>query len=148
MDFKNERIEEAKLWMNRAKSNLYMAKLGFENKILPESVYNSQQVAEKTLKSVLVLFGEDRNEHKVTNYFDDLVNLKYDFDFDTIIENSFELERHWLSSRYPIKKRDNTMINPDELYNKIKTEKLLKKAEYVFKKVNEFLEKELDLKLI
>lgn len=148
MDFDNQRINEAKLWMQRAKSNLDMAKLGFENNIFPESVYNSQQTAEKTLKSVLVLFGQDLNEHKVTNYFDDLVNLKYNFDFEKIIENSFELERHWLSSRYPIKKRDNTLINPNDLYDKKKTQELLKKGEFVFKKINEFLDKEFDLKII
>ncbi len=145
-DIKN--ITEAKIWFKRANQNLLAAKITYENKLFPESVYHSQQASKKVLKTVLIIFGEDICKHKVTSYFDDLVSLKFNFDFEKIINYSFELERHWLSSKYPIKRRDETIIDPEDLYNKTKTFELYKKADFVIKEISKFLKEELDLDLL
>lgn len=147
MDFENNRVNEAKIWKKRAEAALIMAEKALKAELYPESSYHSQQACEKTLKTILILFGEDVNEHKITSIFADMVSYKFSFDFDKIITDAFELERHWLSSRYPIKRTDGSILNPDSIYTKKKSEELYKKAKEIYNQINLFLKQEFNLEL-
>ena len=138
-------IKEIKIWFERADADLKMSILAIENSLFPESVYHSQQASEKSLKAVLIVFGEEVYEHKITSLFNEKVNLKFNFDFEKIIRDSFELERHYISSKYPIKRRDKKIVDPKKLYSKFKANLLFKKSQNINIKLKKFLKQEFNI---
>lgn len=123
-----------------------MAKILLTSQNYSNSAYNSQQSAEKTVKAILILLGEQIYEYKIASDFYDIVYSKYPEDYiEEIYFLLSELETHWLKSRYILKSRDNKIINPLDTYDKKKAEDLYKKSSRIMVLVRKFLKDEFDI---
>ncbi len=142
-------LEYAKLFIKRAEMDLKSAKILLDNDIYPDSIYHSQQCAEKAVKAVLVLNNVIIRKHVVSGVF---MNIIYEMN----IENSWKdrllnlipkiesLEEHWVMPRYP-EPYFGGLWNPLEEYTKKDAEECLKDAEDVLKVIKEFLKKKYGL---
>lgn len=138
-----ERVEYAKVWIEEASRELNAAKILLENGIFELSVYHSQQCAEKALKAVLILLGKEIYEHRVSGIFRDEVAIRYEFpSLNEIVAKAFWLEQHWLSSRYPFKKVNGSVVVPYKTYKEEDAKKAFEYASFILEKIKEFLREE------
>jgi HEPN domain-containing protein len=142
----NEKLEEVKRWFDLGNRNLNTAKLLLKNQFYPDSVYYAQQASEKSVKSILNMLDEQIYEHKVATHFYDILFEKYPYDYiEEIYFLLSELETHWLKSRYILKSRDGTILDPKDLYNKKKAENLIKKAQKIQDLIKKFFYEEFNI---
>ena len=130
-----------------SKDDIKAAEVLLKNSIFSKSVYHSQQAVEKSLKSVLALNGIlITDEHNVSDKFSLLFSK-----FNKVKEVANEakaLERHGSRSRYPLFRDPLKPIwIPSREYKREDAEKALEKAEFVSKKITEFLEEKYNVKI-
>lgn len=53
-------------WLRQAERNLKSAEINFENGLYEETCYEAQQVAEKSVKSLLNYFHKEMRGHSIT----------------------------------------------------------------------------------
>ncbi|AAK42030.1 HEPN domain-containing protein [Saccharolobus solfataricus] len=84
-------------WLRQAERNLKSAELNFENGIYEETCYEAQQVAEKSVKSLLSYFHKEMRGHSITF----LLQFSSISIPDWILKCAQELDKNYIPSRYP-----------------------------------------------
>ncbi|EHP88514.1 HEPN domain-containing protein [Methanotorris formicicus] len=143
----HSRVNLSKYFLSMAEEDLEIAKVLLKTEHYAGSVFHSQQCIEKSIKSVLILFGVFIKTHYVSNL---LVRNLDKFDeywkerFDSLLPIIRELERHWALPRYP-EPMGEEVWNPLDNYTKEDAEECIKNAEEVLKVVNGFLKEKYGL---
>jgi HEPN domain-containing protein len=144
-------IEMAKEFAKKAKEDLRSSKVLLDNGLYADSVYHSQQAAEKIAKSILLLNDVFVAEHLVSSRFVDTVVSKSPEDWSErlleIAKDLIELEREWLRSRYPMR-RFGKIVTPSSLYDARKAEELHGKARRIFETLLAYAEEICGIKLL
>ncbi len=135
--------ELAKAFFERAKEDLESAEILFKNKKYTDCIFHCEQAVQKSLKSVLILFGIEVYEHRVSHIFKDEVAIKYP-ELEEISKVASEIEDHWLKTRYPIKTKDK-IFNPLKYYNEKIAKEILEKAKKVLSEIEKFLKENFGL---
>ena len=138
-------MEEVDVWMKRAEEDLRVARILLENSAFADSVYHAQQAAEKAAKALLMLMNVEVMEHKVGGIFYDSVAIHYP-ELEEVSDAIVRLEKHWVKPRYPIK-TSRGIFDPLKYYNRDIAKKAIKDAEFVVKRIKEFIEKEFGIKV-
>lgn len=130
-----------------AKEDVKAADVLLKNDIFSKSVYHSQQAVEKSLKAVLALNGIFiTDEHVVSDKFS-LLFSKFNKVREVANEAKF-LERQGSKSRYPLFRDPIKPIwIPSQEYKKDDAKKAFEKANFVFKKILEFLDEKYNVKV-
>lgn len=139
------KVELAKAFMRRALEDLDSAKILLEKGKHADSVYHAEQASQKGMKAVLILFGTEVLEHRVSHLFKDKVCVQYP-ELEGVAEIASRVEDHWLRPRYPIATRRG-LLDPLEIYDEKLATSVLRDAEKVVEKLREFLEEEFDLRV-
>ncbi|MEM0080158.1 MAG: HEPN domain-containing protein [Nitrososphaerota archaeon] len=95
-----ERFEEAKRWFLQAVRDLKASKDSHSMGNFEWSVFQAQQSAEKSLKSLLHAHGRGAWGHSVLELFEALRDI-YELEVDYFLPKARELDRHYIPSRYP-----------------------------------------------
>ncbi|EHP88517.1 HEPN domain-containing protein [Methanotorris formicicus] len=142
-------IKYAKLFIKRAEEDLEVANVLLKTNHYPDSIYHSQQCAEKAVKSILILNNVIVRRHIVSGIFRDVI---YRIDIEEswkekllyLIPKIESLEEHWVMPRYP-EPYFGEFWNPLDEYTKEDAEECIKNAEEVLKVVKGFLKEKYGL---
>ena len=118
-------------WLKQAKRDLKMAEILLENKLYEGSAYHSQQASEKALKALVIYKGGWHLTHSCKFLLDQLKEME--IDVENLYDNAMEIDRHYLTSRYP----NSASAPPYEIYNEKKAKELLKAAKEIVTFVEE-----------
>ena len=125
--------DDINYWQEFARYDQKCAQLEFKGKLYTAVCYSCQQVAEKSLKAVLLTFEiKVIKSHNLLEILDKLI--KRDHDFVTLTDNCKFLNGFYISTRYP-----GNLGGPEGMYNQNDANKALKAA----KEILEFIEKRL-----
>ena len=104
-----------KEWLNRAKSNLYLAKESNRQEVYFEDLcFQAQQAAEKALKAVMILLAiEPPRSH---NFNILLLKLGEKIELPEVCNDVIDLNDYAVQTRYP---GDYTPVDIDEYHNAI-----------------------------
>ncbi|MCX8191155.1 MAG: HEPN domain-containing protein [Candidatus Aenigmarchaeota archaeon] len=127
-------LELSRLFLKKAKEDLEVAEILLREKKYADSVYHSQQAAEKSGKAILLINKIFVAEHRISRFLPKKIGKK-------VIEYVKDLERHWVKPRYPFIGRD-LIWDPTVEYTKELAEESLKKAKFVFEKIVKIVKKE------
>jgi len=127
------KLDLHKRWFSQAESDLKAADWNFQGEFYENVCFFSQQAIEKALKAFLYKKGE---KELITHSSSALAKkaIKYNKDFDKIIDDCKDLDKYYIPTRYPDSVPEGT---PHEFYQEEDAEKALKVA----KKVFEFIKK-------
>ncbi|MFQ6052459.1 MAG: HEPN domain-containing protein [Candidatus Hydrothermarchaeota archaeon] len=89
----------AKVFVRRANADLDSAIILLEHGNYADSVYHSQQSAEKMVKSILILENLFVRDHLVSSVFAEIVSREKKL--NRVLEYLEDLEKHWIRTRYP-----------------------------------------------
>ncbi|MCS7094178.1 MAG: HEPN domain-containing protein [Candidatus Aenigmarchaeota archaeon] len=134
MEDKRFNLELAREFLLAAKKDLEAAEVLLKNKNFNNSVYHSQQTAEKAVKAVLILKNKFVESHFVADISKDYLD-------EETYEHVKSLEKNWIISRYPFK-RKSEIWSPVKAFTKLDAEESLKKAKFVFEKIVKIVKKE------
>ncbi|MHA1974053.1 MAG: HEPN domain-containing protein [Candidatus Hodarchaeales archaeon] len=109
-------MNREKDWLNQAIKDLKAAKTSLENGHYEWTCFQSQQAAEKALKSLLLHFNLDPWGHSLVHLLN-ILKTKTDLggDYSSLLAKCQDLDRHYIQPRYP-----NGFVSgyPAEYYNK------------------------------
>ncbi len=129
-------IKEAKKWLRQSGADLKAAKDSFNNKNYEWACFQSQQAAEKMLKSFLYAKGYTS---VVTHSLKELTREceKLKSDFSQIKEAAHQLDMYYIPTRYPNGLAGD--LAPVDFYEKGDAEKCLNYAELISNTVKKFI---------
>ena len=122
--------EEALRWFEEGESDILTAKILLENKKYNPCAFYSQQASEKILKGLLQAHNEASWGHSVLSLLRSFAQIN-DVDISEIEPCAKELDRHYISSRYPDAYPSG---RPEDYY----TERIAKEALVCARKIKEF----------
>ena len=124
---------EIEWWWNQAKRDFEMANRLFEAKYFDGAAYHSHQAAEKALKAFSLKEGIWHLTHSCKYMLDQLKSRN--FKVDELYSCAREIDRHYLTSRYP----NAASAPPYELYDEKKALELINCARLILNFVKEEL---------
>lgn len=134
-------------WLKQAEKDIEAAKVSMNNKHFEWACFQSQQSAEKALKSLLLFMNIDVWGHGLVHLIKKWKELKEEEeaesekknssdnnDFQELLEQCQELDRHYIQPRYP-----NGFASgyPAEYYNNKNAKECINYAENIIKFVKE-----------
>ncbi len=137
-------MNRVKDWLEQAKRDLKAAKDSQEHTNFEWACFQSQQSAEKSLKSLLLMFNVDAWGHSLIHLFERIKNEivdvpSYDPDFlDSIFTMCQELDKQYIQPRYP---NNFSSGYPAQYYNKKNSQECINYAENIFSYVEEEINK-------
>ncbi|QGA53756.1 HEPN domain-containing protein [Sulfolobus sp. E5-1-F] len=117
-------VSRVKDWLRQAERNLISAEVNYANSLYEESCYESQQVAEKSVKGLLNFLHKEERGHSITL----LLRSTYISVPDDIISCAQELDKHYIPSRYPDAYAEGA---PADYYNKSDAERCISCAKKI-----------------
>ena len=137
-------VKIVKAWMERSEADLKTADGALEKKVYADVVYHCEQAVQKAIRAVLVLFEiREIAEHRVASLFDDRVVSQYP-ELEKLAKIAYEIERHWLKSRYPLLTKRG-IFNPLKFYKRKFAKKCLNNAKFFVKRMKKFLKENFNL---
>ncbi len=141
------RIEEARRWFHQAHYDLRAASWNLEGEFYSTVCFLAQQSGEKVLKSLLYYDGARRKAlltHSLVEMVRVLEGRKL-ADFPSLIEESRQLDLHYIPSRYP-----NGLPSgyPHRFYGKKIAEEALSAAERIFKAIETYYQTKGETRII
>jgi HEPN domain-containing protein len=131
-------LELVREFVEASRADLDSAENELKNRNFHNSVYHSQQSAEKICKALLIIHGKFASVHMISPLLEEVTRKEKLRDEILIILK--DLEKHWLISRYPFR-RGKEIWSPVRGYTNFDAEQALKKAKTVFKTLSKLLKK-------
>jgi len=97
-EFDRRLVEE---FVRLAEADLKSAEVELENGLFHNSVYHSQQAAEKIVKALLITHNKFVDTHILTPILKEIEEIERIE--EKVINFLNELEKHWVKTRYPFK---------------------------------------------
>jgi len=134
----SERVDKelAREFFLTALEDLKSAEIELKGKVFNNSIYHSQQAAEKACKA-LILHNQFVETHFVADRINGLVDNK-------IVECAKSLEKNWILARYPFRKKAE-IWSPRKAFTEIEAKEALEKARFVVGKIERILKEKYGL---
>jgi len=132
-------VELAKEFLITAKADLKSAELELNGGIYNNSVYHSQQAAEKAAKALLILHNKFVETHFVADRIKGLVS-------DEVVKKLKSLEKHWIIARYPFI-RHKEIWSPVKAFTEEDAKDALEKAKFVVKEIEKILKEKYGIEI-
>jgi len=131
----------AESWLKDAERDLESAQILYQKELFEKVVYHAQQCVEKSIKAILICFGEFEKTHYVANGLEDEIEKRdlKDENLMELVKSSESLEPHVSLSRYP-GISNNEIWLPYEEYNKDMAEDSVNKAGKAVEITEKFIE--------
>ena len=133
MENKRINLKLAKEFFETARADLKSAEILLKANNFNNSIYHSQQTAEKAIKALLVLRNKFVESHFVADIAKDFLNEK-------VYEYAKSLEKNWIITRYPFR-RKSEIWSPVKAFTRTDAKDALKKAKFVFNSISKILKK-------
>ena len=140
MEYKKVDKELAKEFLLTAKADLKSAEIELKGGIYNNSAYHSQQAVEKALKALLILHNKFVESHFVADRVKGIIKNQ------KIINAAKSLEKNWIITRYPFKRKAE-IWSPVKEFTKLDAEDGLKKAKYVVREITKILKEKYGIKI-
>ena len=117
------------------------ARLTYVNGLYSRTIHFSQESVEKITKACLTLRNVITRDHKTATLF--VAVFKNDIDdIDNLYQAIVSLEKHGARTRFPLyQRKDLPLWIPSKIYGEEEAMAALSQAEYVYKNLRDFVDK-------
>lgn len=142
----NKRFDKelVKSFVEAALADLKSAEAMLKEGIYNNSVYHSQQAAEKIIKALLLVHNIFKATHIVSP---ELKKIEREEEIRKEIINAIKgLEEHWVTSRYPFR-MGKEIWNPVKAFTEEDAKDALEKAKFVVKEIEKILKEKYGIEI-
>jgi len=130
-------LYEARRWQQTASEDLTASKALFEAGHYAQACFYSQQCAEKAVKALWLMIGEDPWGHSTQKLIQDFPQKALLQDYEKWVEAAAHLDKFYIPTRYPDGLPD---LTPGQVYRREDAEQAIELAERFVKQAERLLE--------
>lgn len=134
---KKKYLYEAKRWHQTATEDLTAAKVLYETGHYAQACFYSQQCAEKAVKALWLMLGEDPWGHSIQKLIQDFPRKELLKEYMQWVEYGAFLDKFYIPTRYPNGLPD---LTPGQVYRCEDAQQAIEKAEYFVEQSKQLLE--------
>ncbi|MFN3309778.1 MAG: HEPN domain-containing protein [Anaerolineales bacterium] len=134
---KKKYLYEAKRWHQTATEDLAASRVLYETGHYAQACFYSQQCAEKALRSLWLMLGEEPWGHSIQKLIQDFPRKELLEEYKRWVEYGASLDKFYIPTRYPNGLPD---LTPGQVYRLEDAQQAIEKAEYFIEQIRQFLE--------
>ena len=128
---------DSKRWLKQAEADIGAAEGSKKNNNFEWACFQSQQAAEKALKSLYFYYSADPWGHSVVKLINDFPKRKIKKEIDKLLDKARELDKLYIPTRYP---NGLPELTPSEVYTKEEAGKAIESSKAIINKVKSILD--------
>lgn len=130
-------LYEAKRWHQTASEDLTASKALYQSGHYAQACFYSQQCAEKAVKALWLMLGEDPWGHSIQKLIQDFPRKELLKEYKQWVEYGAFLDKFYIPTRYPNGLPD---LTPGQVYRREDAQQAIEKAEYFVEQSKQLLE--------
>lgn len=130
--------KDSERWLRQSEADIGAANGSLKNKNYEWACFQSQQAAEKALKSLYYFHAAEPWGHSVIKLIKEFPKKRDKKEIAALLDEAGELDKLYIPTRYP---NGLPELTPSEVYTKKEAQKAIKSAKAIIKKVKELQNK-------
>ncbi|MCS6908339.1 MAG: HEPN domain-containing protein [Anaerolineales bacterium] len=135
---KKKYLYEAKRWHQTASEDLTASKALLQSGHYAQACFYTQQCAEKAVKALWLMLGEDPWGHSIQKLIQDFPRKELLEEYDLWVQFAAYLDKFYIPTRYPNGLPD---LTPGQVYRLEEAQQAIEKAEYFVRQSERLLER-------
>ena len=128
---------DSKRWLKQAEADIGAAEGSQKNNNFEWACFQSQQAAEKALKSLYFYYSADPWGHSVVKLINDFPKKKIKKEIDKLLDKARELDKLYIPTRYP---NGLPELTPSEVYTEEEAGKAIESSKAIINKIKIILD--------
>jgi len=123
---------DSKRWLKQSEADINAAEGSLKNNNYEWACFQSQQAAEKALKSLYFYYAADPWGHSVVKLINDFPKKKIREEIDELLNKARELDKLYIPTRYP---NGLPELTPSEVYTEEEAQKAIESSKVIIEKI-------------